>query len=167
MKIFASCSAVLCLGTFAFAGHHAPLPPQLMSAKTVYIENNTGQASFADKCYDELTKWGRFKIVADPKQADLIFQIGARVRTYGYSGSSHTNMDCDPDATNCSGNTDSTLTQNSVGFTTVSVLDPTGQVLWSDTRRWGNLFTGFRSATRSVVKELRSRIEEQERLARK
>jgi hypothetical protein len=42
------------------------------------------------------------------------------------------------------------------------VLDKSGIVLWSDTRRWGNLFTGFKSATREVVKELRKRIEEQE-----
>ena len=87
MNPLRSVAAVSLLSVFAFAGQHAPLPPQLMSAKTVYIENNTGQASFADKCYDELTKWGRFRVVSDPKQADLTFQIGARVHTYGYSGS--------------------------------------------------------------------------------
>jgi hypothetical protein len=54
------------------------------------------------------------------------------------------------------------MTSDVTGFTTISVLDQSGQGLWSDTRRWGNLFVGFRSATRSVIKELRKRIDEQE-----
>jgi hypothetical protein len=73
--------ALLVWATVCFAGQNAPLPPALMSAKTLYIENNSGQAKLADRCYDELSKWGRFKIVSDPKQADVIVQIGTHVRT--------------------------------------------------------------------------------------
>jgi hypothetical protein len=146
--------APLLWASVAFAGQHAPLPLALMSAKTLYIENNSGEAKLADRCYDELSKWGRFKIVSDPKQADVIFQIGTHVRTYGYSGRS---------TTDANGSTDTSLTEETAGFTTISVVNPTGQVLWSDTRRWGSLFAGFRSATREVIKELRKRMEEQER----
>ena len=145
---------VLLWASVSFAGSHAPLPPTLMSAKTLYIENNSGQAKLADRCYDELSKWGRFRIVSDPQQADVIFQIGTHVRTYGYSGHS---------TTDDNGNTNTSLSANTAGFTTISVVGPTGQVLWSDTRRWGNLFTGFRSATRGVIKELRQRMDEQEK----
>ena len=145
---------VLLCTSACFAYRHAPLPPALMSAKTIYIENNSGQAKLADRCYDELSKWGRFKILSDPKQADVIFQIGTHVRTYGYSGHS---------TTDSSGNSNTSLTEDSAGFTTISIVNPTGQVLWSDTRRWGNLFTGFRSATREVINELRKRMDEQEK----
>jgi Putative zinc- or iron-chelating domain len=55
------------------------------------------------------------------------------------------------------------VSADTADFTTISAVGPTGQVLWSDTRRWGNLFTGFRSATRGVIKELRQRRDEQEK----
>jgi putative heme iron utilization protein len=167
MKTLAAAVLAVGFAILAFAGQHAPLPPALIAAKTLYIENNSGQAKLADRCFDELSKWGRFKIVADRKDADVIFQIGTHVRTYGYSGQSHTNLDCDSAGqnTNCSGNSNTTLTPETAGFTTIAVVENrSGQVLWSDTRRWGNLFTGFRSATREVIKELRKRIEEQDKL---
>jgi len=144
--------AILLCACACFASRHAPLPPALMSAKTLYIENNSGEAKLADRCYDELSKWGRFKIVSDPKQADVIFQIGTHARTYGYSGHS---------TTDANGNSNTSLTEDRASFTTISVVDATGKVLWSDTRRWGSLFTGFRSATREVIKELKKRMEEQ------
>lgn len=73
---------------------HAP-PPELMAARTIYIENNSKAAVLADGCYDELTKWGQFQIVSDPKQADLIFQISSHVQTYVYSAPTHTSVTCD------------------------------------------------------------------------
>jgi hypothetical protein len=148
---------LLLLLTPAFAGSHAPLPPALLAAKTMNIDNASGDAKLADRCYDELSKWGRFKVVSDPKQADVIFQIGTHVRTAGYSGHATTNQIGD------TSDTDISFRQNSIAYTTVSVVAGDGQILWSDTRRWGTLLTGFRSATRSVIKELRSRIEEQEK----
>ena len=154
MKISAGMGFCVVVAIIAFASQHAPLPPALMSAKTLYIENNSGDAKLADRCYEELSKWARFKIVSDPKDGDVIFQIGTHVRTYGYSGHS---------TTDSLGNTHTNLTEDTAGFTTISVVGHDGQILWSDTRRWGNLFTGFRSATREVIKELRRRIEEQEK----
>jgi len=50
---------------------------------------------------------------------------------------------------------DTSLTEDRAGFTTISVVDATGKVLWSDTRRRGSLFAGFRSAAREVIKELK------------
>lgn len=125
---------------------HAPLPPALMNAKTIFIDNQSGDADLLDKCYDELTKWGRFKIVADPKDADVAFRIQKSSRNSGYSertdpwGNTHADAD----------------TQH---YTTISVVDKDGNVLWSDTRPWRM----FSSATRNVVKELRQRMESQGR----
>jgi hypothetical protein len=137
---------------------HAPLPSALMEAKTVYIDNQSGTASFTDRCYDELSKWGRFKIVADPKQADIVFRISSFTRTAGASATT-TTTDYGSTATSTTN-----IDENRYGYTRIDVLaSSTNQVLWSDTRRWGNLFTGFKSATRAVVQELRKRMEEQER----
>src|SRR5271168_3361230 len=56
---------------------HAPLPASVMAAKTVYIDNQTGHTEITDKAYDALSKWGRFKIVKDAKDADLVLRFTA------------------------------------------------------------------------------------------
>src|SRR5690348_14460258 len=63
---------------------HLPLPPQIASAKTVYIDNQSGVAKLGDRCYTQIEKWGRFKVVQDPKAADLIFLLSANEYTRGY-----------------------------------------------------------------------------------
>ena len=60
--------------------NHAPLPASVMAAKTVYIDNQTSEAAITDRAYDALTKWGRFKIVKDPKDADLVLRFTANTR---------------------------------------------------------------------------------------
>jgi hypothetical protein len=151
MNRFRLTAVVLLVAALAFA-QHTPLPPALLSARTLYIENNSGQTKLGNNCYNELSKWGRFKIVNDRKQADVIFRIDAHLGRYGYSG----NVDDDE-------NSKPATPADPAGFATVSVLDQKGQVLWSDTRRWGSLFNGSKAATREVVKELRKRIEGQEK----
>jgi len=32
---------------------------------------------------------------------------------------------------------------------------------WGDSKKWGNLYTGFHSATKGLIQELRKRMEEQ------
>jgi hypothetical protein len=50
----------------------------------------------------------------------------------------------------------------SVNYTYVTLIDPkTGDNLWSDSKRWGNLYTGFHSATKGLIDELMKRIKEQ------
>ena len=92
-------------------------------------------------------------MVDDPKSADVIFRISTNTRSTGLHGQT----------TQYGNNSNTDLYETRVGFTRIEMLEAqSGQVLWSDTRRWGNMFTGFRSATKAVVKELRKRIEEQE-----
>src|SRR5271165_3250917 len=56
---------------------HAPLPASVLAAKTVYIDNQTGHSEITDRAYDALSKWGRFKILKDAKDADLVLQFTA------------------------------------------------------------------------------------------
>src|SRR5260370_34414056 len=55
---------------------YAPLPSKLMQAKSVYIENKTGDAERGDVFFKELTKWKRFSIVSEKSKADLVFVLG-------------------------------------------------------------------------------------------
>jgi hypothetical protein len=151
MNRFRCSVAVALIALMAFAHQHSPLPASLLSAKTMYVENNSGQTKIGENCSSELSKWGRFKLVNDPKEADVIFRVDAHLGNYGSGGSSG---DDDANSKSAAGET--------AGFATVSVLDQKGQTLWSDTRRWGSLFNGSKSAIRDVVRQLRKRIEEQE-----
>jgi len=160
---------------------HLPLPPQVIAAKTVYIDNQSGIAKLGDRCYTEIQKWGRFQVVQDRKQADLIFLLSAREYNGGYvttggETTSTVNASGDINATtngnqttgtvNTSGTINSTTSPAytqpvTVGYTYLTVIDPkTGDNLWSDSKRWGNLYTGFHSATKSLIDELEKRIKE-------
>ena len=62
---------------------HLPLAPQLISAKTVYIDNQSGSPTAGDHAYQELSGWGRFQIVQDKSQADMVFLLTAHPVTVG------------------------------------------------------------------------------------
>ena len=52
--LFAVCVVI---GTSGVAkDKHLPLPPQVIRAKTVYIDNQSGVAKLGDRCYTELAK---------------------------------------------------------------------------------------------------------------
>jgi hypothetical protein len=59
----------------AWAGSHATLPKALLAAKTAYVEDVSWHSSVGVQCSDELKKWGRFKLVGDEKEADLVFHL--------------------------------------------------------------------------------------------
>lgn len=133
---------------------HAPLPARLISAKTAYIDNQTNYSQVTDRAYDELTKWGRFKIVDSSQKADVVFRLTADTapdtvtRTSTYDSSTQT---WKYGTARTSGGTD-------VHF---SVVDPAnGDILWTASKE-----KPFHSQTREDIKELRKRIEEQEKEA--
>lgn len=133
---------------------HAPLPEAILSSKTVFIDNHAGRAEFADRCYDELTKWGKYAVVSDPQKADLIFRITTEIHTVGYT--SHALATGDENSAYANG----TSTAIQKGTTYLQVVDrKSSDILWSQGRPYGM----FHSATRSIIKELRERIEEQQK----
>src|SRR6266850_2199481 len=76
--------AICAVSSNAKEKQHLPLPANVLTAKAVFIDNQTGMAKLGDRAYDELKKWGRFQIVPDRKQADLIFLLTAQERDGGY-----------------------------------------------------------------------------------
>ena len=128
------------LPTGAFA-RKAPIPAELMQAKTVYIQS--GPTSDVRQCSEELTKWGRLKIVSDPKDADVIVRIGMNTGSSGYT------------------RTGNVLTPNTSLLITVEIVQASTQkALWSGTQSWSPF---RRTPTKNLVKELRKRVEEQEK----
>lgn len=78
----------LLLASALTAQNYAPLPKELVDAKTVFIVNETGWPKIADKAYKELKVWDRFIVVNDAREADVIFRFrGARLTLGGISRS--------------------------------------------------------------------------------
>ena len=75
--IIAALALVLVVSPIHAKDQHAPLPASVIAAKTVYIDNQTGHAEITDRAYDALSKWGRFKILQNVKDADLVLRFTA------------------------------------------------------------------------------------------
>ncbi|HKW34355.1 MAG TPA: hypothetical protein VJN92_15190 [Candidatus Acidoferrum sp.] len=63
----------------------APLPAQITSGKKVFVSNAGGDSNglysgeprrLYDQFYAALKSWGRYELVGNPAQADLVFEIG-------------------------------------------------------------------------------------------
>ena len=142
----------------AFAGtKRMPLPPAVLQAKRVYIHNRTPDCpECADHAFDELSKWGRFQVVSDPKDADLVFVLK----------STSTERPVSVVANTTSTGADSSQTNGTVisheDYTVyLTVLDAhTNQQLYSNSAYWRFAWS---KPTKTLVKDLRKRIEDQER----
>ena len=88
-----------------------------------------------------LTMWGRFRLVDDPKQADILFVLSGNP----YLGDYLTRKGPDERPVR-------------IDSTFVTVIDPrTGEKLWSDSRNWGSWRVS--GATKALIDELRSDLE--------
>ncbi len=70
-------AVVLIVSPIYAAEKYPPLPASVIAAKTVFIDNKTGYTQVTDKAYEALSKWGRYKIVKDAKDADLVLRFTA------------------------------------------------------------------------------------------
>ena len=134
---------------------------KILSAKTVYFDNQTGVDAVGVEALAQLEKWGRFQVVKNKKVADLILLLSADPYRGGYiilangqggtiDRDGHLERDRVPDYTKQAPVRDAYLT----------VIDPkSGQSLWSDSHVWGGLLTGANSAGARLVRKLQKQIE--------
>ena len=129
--------------------------PRILSAKTAYFNNQTGSDAVGRNALAQLKKWGKFQLVADPKQADLIFLLSADpykggniILASGQTGSiddGHITEDPIPNYNK----------QSPTRYAYLTVIDAkTGDNLWSDKHLWGGLLTGFNSVGERLIKKL-------------
>jgi hypothetical protein len=58
-----------------------PIPEALLSAKTAAVVNRGADAKDFDKLCKRLQEWGRFELVQDQKDADIVIRIYTRLDT--------------------------------------------------------------------------------------
>lgn len=136
-----------------------PVPTEMLQAKTVFIQKGmvyqqkhdpTGVASNIEPCREELAKWGRYTVVANPKEADLILRVSNR-------DDRHSTMVATPNVTG-------SVVLGAV-YTVIDVIQPsTGKVLFSVGHSWSRSWSTKTAAT-GAVKDLRKKVEETEKIA--
>ena len=134
--------------------------PEILSAKTVYLDNQTGVDAMGTAALAQLEKWGRFQVVQDKKVADLIFLLSADPYQGGYiifaSGQTGT---VDADAHIQQDRVPNYNRQAPARDAYLTVIDPrSGQSLWTDSHVWGGLLTGANSAGARLIRKLQKQI---------
>ena len=165
MPISSQLAGVLALAALALpcasqGQGRSKLAPEILSAKSVYFEDQTGVPQVAGRALQQLRKWGRFPIVEDPQRADLIILLsadpykGGHIATAGgQTGtlSSNGTIDLDPVPT--------FHKPAPIRYAYLTVIDPrTEESLWSDSHPWGGLLTGFDSVGERLVKKLEKQM---------
>ena len=131
--------------------------PRILSAKSVYFSNQSGSDAVGTNALTQLKKWGKFQLIADPRQADLVFLLSADpykggniIFASGQTGSINDGHITEDPAPNYN-------KQAPTRYAYLTVIDPkTGDNLWSDKRLWGGLLTGFNSVGERLIKELKN-----------
>jgi hypothetical protein len=132
---------------------YAPLPDKILQAKTIYIENKTGNAGAEDRVFQEMTKGKYFRVVSDKTKADLVFIL--TLQTHEALGSNNTSV------TNRIGNT--TITNGggvysyTTGSVTLTIADPQDDsVVWTNTKPLSK-----KGATHDLMDDLEKRLKNQ------
>ena len=70
--------ALVFSGALLIAGadeKYAPLPDKIVQAKTVFLQNDSGEQGLIDQVYREIEQWGRWKVVTDRAEADIVIGL--------------------------------------------------------------------------------------------
>jgi hypothetical protein len=126
----------------------SPSLGKIKQAETAAIDCSACPRALAEAgttAKEVLLSWKRFRLVDDPRKADLIFMFSANP----YWGDYLTKQGPDTRPVQING-------------TIMTVIDPhTGEELWSDSRRWGSWRVA--GATKALIDELRSEMESESR----
>jgi hypothetical protein len=133
-----------------------PLPAIVFTGKTIFIENETGDATRQHAVYLELVRWGRFDVVASRDKADMVITISGpnTVRAVVTSDSSggYPPPSAAPEGESVP-----------AGFTRISIVDPkTNKAIWFSQRK-----TDLSKSRTGLLDGLRDAMEQQESRKRK
>jgi len=158
--LFACLAATCAVPIFSQTQKQPVDSSKMYTAKTIYFDDRTNADAAANEALAQLKKWGRFQIVSDRQQADVIFLLSESAYRGGYivpapgtadsaDAKPRVKMDPAPDSG----------WHAPVRACFLTVIDPrTGDTLWSDSHVWGGVLTGKNSACERVVKELQGQM---------
>ena len=128
-----------------------PLPPVVMSAHTVYVENETGFVELQYTAVLELSKWGHFQQAESRDKADLVLLLSSGTHVHAIPDGQY------PRTTGLNAFTEEAVP---VGHTKVALVDPkNGSTVWSSFHRT----EGPKVKGGHLLDELRQAYEETEK----
>jgi hypothetical protein len=115
---------------------HETLPPKVMSARTIYVDNQSNDAELQHDAYMGLSRWGRFSIVDAPQKADLVLRLfGSSLVKLVPAGSASATYN----PTLVSAKSTEIEELAPPGYTRIMLVEPkSGNPLWSETRKTTN-----------------------------
>jgi hypothetical protein len=150
-------SSASAVGIVAQIHPPAKISPKIHAAKTAFFDDQTGVPAVGKDALAQLKKWGRFQIVTDKSQADLVLLLSASPPKDGhiiYSSGQTGTIDK-------SGAIDEDAVPNyhrsaAVRDAYLTVFDAkSGESLWTDSHIWGGLVTGRNSAGARLISQLK------------
>jgi len=149
----------LAVGLLQARDRHAPVPPKILTAHTIYIDNETPDAELQLDAVMALSKWGRFDIVDAPEKADIVLRLlGSTFVKYTPTQQVPAKYDPKP-ATPFAADGDELAP---AGYTRLQVFEPKGgSLLWEEVRKTSNVQERAR-----LLEGLHEAVDQQERTRR-
>lgn len=142
---------VMCLTVVGMRAQPAPLPQSVMSAHSVFVENETGFVELQYTAVLELSKWGHFQQAESREKADLVLLL---------SSGSHVHAIPDGQFPRTTGLNAFTEEAVPAGHTKIALIDPkSGSTLWSSFHKT----EGAKVKGGHLLDELRQAYEETEK----
>jgi hypothetical protein len=134
----------------------AQIPDSVLAAKTIYVENQTNDASLETTVAAELTKWGRLQIVESAEKADLVLRLsGGTVVKFVPGNGSATAYEPAP----VTASLPASEVRLPPGYALVALVAPkSGNVLWSEQRKTSSV-----QAQRKILEGLRNAMARREK----
>ena len=131
------------------------LPGAMLWKYPLSIPETVLHVSLTKDALERLKKWGKFQLVADPKQADLVILLSADPYQGGNIVFASVQTGKIDDGRITEDSPPNYNKQSPTRYAYVTVIDrKTGDNLWSDKHLWGGLLTGFNSVGARLIKEL-------------
>lgn len=140
-----------CLAVVEMQGQPAPLPPAVMNAHSVFVENETGFMELQYTAVLELSKWGHFQQADSRDKADVVLVLSSGTHVHAIPDGQY------PRTTGLNAFSEEAVPK---GYTKISLVDPkSGATLWSGLHKT----EGAKVKSGHLLDELRQAYEETEK----
>jgi hypothetical protein len=135
-SVFLTLAMLLCFQIAHARDRHAAISTRILSARTIFVDNQTNDAELQDDALVGLNKWGRFDIVDSPQKADIVLRLfGSSVVKYVPGADPAATYNAKP----VSANPEAGEELAPPGCTRITVIEPkSGTALWSEIRKTSN-----------------------------
>jgi hypothetical protein len=148
-------AAIVCITARNIVGQPAPVPETVLSAHTVFIENETGFAELQYIAVLEMNKWGQFQLAESREKSDLVLVLSSGTHVRAIPDGQY------PGATGLNAFSEESVPK---GHTKLTLQDPkSGTVLWSDFHKT----EGGKVKSGHLLDELRQAFEDAEKTRNK